>query len=289
MCFYISINQQNRMTMKPEIEFETGKIVEYLEKYKEELPKKYKWDIKEDALNKLENLTEEKINSSSAYEKALNIKSVVSKKLNEVRKEKTLFNELSLWIIKDWGGIKSINDKETISEGTEKIINDFLNKVEKNENPNFERIASSSKVGAFLNPHKYVIYDSRVIYSLNWIILSENAGQKFFPIPEGRNSKMAAFDMEVLIRLKNISNYHTEDIELLNNKKYINEKDGEVFIDRKVAYFQFVKLIKQINQQLWKGTDKEQNLYYTEMLLFSIADKEVFREITNKYASFRIC
>ena len=133
-------------------------------------------------------------------------------------------------------------------------------------------------------PDRNVIYDSRVAYSLNWIILSENAGQQYFPIPEGRNSKMAAFDLNVLIRLKNISAYQTTDIKHLDHRLFIKNSDKKLFINKKDAYSELNILVKKINQKLWKGDkEKEQNLYYTEMLLFSIADREVFMEITTKY------
>ena len=107
--------------------------------------------------------------------------------------DKEKFNKLCLWIVKDWGGIKT-GSVSAIKE----LVENFLN----SEKPQYKRIASTSKVGAFMYPEKFLIYDSRVAYSLNWIILSEGAGNYFFPIPSGRNSKMMAFDMDVLIRLK---------------------------------------------------------------------------------------
>jgi len=203
--------------------FDIDKIVKYLDKYKSDLPKIWSWNVNIDRLVELETLTEEqvkkiKIDKLSAYEKELRIKRIVGKKLNETlnQNNKELFDKLSLWIIKDWGGIWSKKDKETIM-----LVNAFLEK----DKPDFNRIASTSKVGAFLYPDRNVIYDSRVAYSLNWIILSENAGHKFFPIPEGRNSKMIAFDMNVLIRLKNISNYRLNDINELNQQQLIKNLD----------------------------------------------------------------
>lgn len=262
-------------------EFEVDKIVNYLEKHKSDLPKLYNWNAKIERLVELETLTNNQvieINSLTNYEKELQLKKIVGKKLNEsLKTDSNLFDQLCLWIIKDWGGITSANDKDTIN-----LIKDFLVQ----EKPNFNRIASSSKVGAYLFPEKNIIYDSRVAYSLNWIILSQNAGNKFFPIPEGRNSKMSAFDLNVLIRLKNITNYQPEIIEHLDHKRYINNADKKIFINKDVAYFELNKLIKVINEKLWKGdNEKEQNLYYTEMLLFSIADREIFMDIT---AQFRI-
>lgn len=260
--------------------FDADKIVAYLEKYKLNLPNLYKWNPKIERLVELETLTDKdviEINGlATNYEKELRLKKIVGKKLNETLKLKSdLFNQLCLWVIKDWGGILTANDDDTLN-----LIKDFLTQ----EKPDFNRIASLSKVGAYLFPEKYIIYDSRVAYSLNWIILSENAGQYFFPIPEGRNSKMSAFDLNVLIRLKNMSNYKPENIEDLDYKLYVSKADKNIFIDKKDAYFELNNLIEIVNKKLWKGDyEKEQNLYYTEMLLFSIADREVFLDITSRY------
>ena len=260
------------------MEFDIEKIVNYLDKYKSDLPNLYKWNAKIDRLLELKTLTEkqvEEINELKPYEKTLQLKEIVGQKLNETRKtDKTLFDKLCLWIIKDWGGILTANDNDTIN-----LIADFL----KQEKPDFNRIASSSKVGAYLFPEKNIIYDSRVAYSLNWIILSENAGEKYFPIPEGRNSKMSAFDLNVLIRLKHIAMYQVADKQDLS-KNFISKTDKQLFIDKKIAYSELNKLVKEVNQKLWQGdNEKEQNLYFTEMLLFSIADREVFVDITKKW------
>ncbi|MDP3451812.1 MAG: hypothetical protein Q8R90_02560 [Bacteroidales bacterium] len=261
------------------VKFDIDKIVKHLERYKYNLPDLYNWNAKIDRLVELDTLSEkqlEEINSLSPYEKEIQIKKIVGLKLNQsFESNLELFEKLCLWIVKDWGGIKTASDTDTIC-----LIKDFL----KQEKPAFTRIASSSKVGAYMFPKTNVIYDSRVAYALNWIILSQNAGHKYFPIPEGRNSKMNAFDLNVLIRLKHISIYKPNEISDLDHKLFINQSDKKIFIDKKDAYFELTSLIKQINKSLWKGDkEKEQKLYFTEMLLFSIADREVFIEITNGY------
>ncbi len=261
------------------LNYDIDKIVKYLERYKLDLPFLYTWNAKIDRLVELETLTESEvitINALTPYEKELRLKKKVGQKLNETLKSgNDLFNKLCLWVIKDWGGIKTASDNDTIL-----LINDFLNQ----EKPTFKRIASLSKVGAYLYPEKNVIYDSRVAYSLNWIILSENAGNKYFPIPEGRNSKMSAFDLNVLIRLKNITNYQVDSITNLDNRRFIKNTDKELFIDPKDAYSELNNLIRKINDRLWNGElEKEKNLYFTEMLLFSIADREVFMDITKRF------
>ena len=116
---------------------------------------------------------------------------------------------------------------------------------------------------------------------MNWIILSENAGEIFFPIPSGRNSKMTAFEMNVLIRLKNIQHYVPKDISEMDKRLYINQKDKTNYIPEKESYTELNNLIKEISNKLW-NEEKSKMLYYTEMLLFSIADREIFRDITNR-------
>lgn len=263
------------------VKFEIDKFVTHLDRYKSDLPTLYNWNAKIDRLVELETLTENQvreINALSAYEKELQLKKIVGQKLNDALKTNPdLFDKLCLWVIKDWGGISTSRDNDTIG-----LIRKFLNE----DRPNFDRIASSSKVGAYLFPDRNIIYDSRVAYSINWIILSENAGQHYFPIPVGRNSKMSAFDLNVLIRLKHISIYQPTDITHLDHRLFIKNSDKKLFISKKEAYYELNKLVKQISQKLWKGDkEREQNLYYTEMLLFSIADREIFMDITKKYGT----
>lgn len=262
-----------------ELNFEIDKIVDYLNTYKEDLPNLYNWNAKIEKLIGLDTLNENQIrdlNKLSPFYKEIELKRIVGDKLKVTKdKNSELFFKISLWIIKEWGGIKSSNDKKTIN-----LIKDFFN----NPKPSFERIASTSKVGAYLNPEENIIYDSRVAYSLNWIILSQNAGKVFFPIPLGRNSKMSALDINVLIRLNNISIYDPVDIKNLDNRLFIKNSDKKIFINKKNAYYEITKLVKRISKDLWEGDEeKQKNLYYTEMLLFSIADKEIFMDIVSKY------
>jgi hypothetical protein len=41
-------------------------------------------------------------------------------------------------------------------------------------------------------------------------------------------------------------------------------------------------LVKKIIAKLWNDENAKKMLYYTEMLLFSIADREIYMDITNK-------
>ena len=256
--------------------FDTDKIANYLNQFKDKLPELYTWNAKIEKLIDLGVITQSELNSlniKTSYVKEIILKKKINLKLHEYYKSnKVLFNNLCLWIIKDWGGILTAKDSDTVQ-----LIKEFLN----TDKPSYKRIASVSKVGAYMFPEKYIIYDSRVAYALNWIILSENAGKIFFPIPNGRNSKMMAFEMNVLIRLKNIDHYAPKDITEMDRRLYINQKDKTNYIPEKESYIELNNLIKEISSKLW-NSEKSKMLYYTEMLLFSIADREIFKDITNR-------
>lgn len=263
--------------------YDVNKIIDYLKKYKHNIHNLYTWNANTEKLVDFGILTDEehyKLNnvepySSRPYEKEIILKKKINQKLlDSYTNDKEFFFKLCLWVIKDWGGIKTAKDEQT-----KELIEVFLSET----SPSFKRIASSSKVGSFMYPEKNIIYDSRVAYSLNWIIFSKNAGDIFFPIPEGRNSKMTAFDMNVLIRLKNIESYKVDNLEELDNKKFINSIDKKNYIPKNIAYTELNKLIKEISYKLWEGDiEKQKNLYYTEMLLFSIADREIYKDITDR-------
>jgi hypothetical protein len=256
--------------------FDTDKIANYLNQFKDKLPELYTWNAKIEKLIDLGVITQSELNilnSKTSYDKEIILKKKINLKLHEYYKSnKVLFNNLCLWIIKDWGGILTAKDSDTVQ-----LIKEFLN----TDKPSYRRIASASKVGAYMFPEKYIIYDSRVAYALNWIILSENAGKIFFPIPNGRNSKMMAFEMNVLIRQKNIDHHAPKYITEMDRRLYINQKDKTNYIPEKESYIELNNLIKEISSKLW-NSEKSKMLYYTEMLLFSIADREIFKDITNR-------
>jgi len=116
---------------------------------------------------------------------------------------------------------------------------------------------------------------------MNWIILSENAGDKFFPIPEGRNIKMQAFNLDVLIHLKFADIFKPDNSENWKSRYHISTKNKEIYISKADAYYELNKLVRTVNEVLWNDARKLEP-FYTEMLLFALADKGVFQEITER-------
>lgn len=255
--------------------FDVSKLVTSLKKYSNELEKLYNWKSNSDELINLGLITSEKLDelnsNNSVFSKEIYIKKVVKDALHLFYKEdKKQFKKLSMWVIVQWGGIRAANEAVTLP-----LIYEFI----ENDKKPFDRIASYSKVASFMYPKECIIYDARVAYSLNWLLLSQKAGKVFFPIPKGRNSKMNAFDMDVLIRISNIEQYSIDSITDID-KKFISNRDKSLYIPKEDAYYQMNKLVKAINDQLWNGNKDE--LYYTEMLLFSIADTYITQDIINK-------
>ena len=128
-------------------------------------------------------------------EKQIMLKHKLSEKMAH---ERSL--DIDYWIIRDWGGIKGFRKSPENNDLLERLP-DFLadGKLPKEV---FERISSFSKVASFLNPKLYAIYDSRVIFSLNWLIFKKYGNsKKLFPQPVGRNTHLAKYHLDTVFEL----------------------------------------------------------------------------------------
>lgn len=250
-------------------------IVAYLSKYKNDLPKLYNWEFSIDKLDFISESDRDKLEAipmGNNYEREVTLKSILPKYLDL---NNSAYKKAIDWIIQEWGGIKT---------GSKISLEQYhtLENCRELASLPLDRIASFSKPAAFMSPEKCIIYDSRVAYSLNWILLSTGVKHKFFPIPEGRNSKMIAFDMNVLIHLAHKQNYISAN-PTEENKLFISQRDKKIYIDKSRAYYELNNLIKEVSQELWKGdSEKQKNLFYTEMLLFSIADTHIIQDIIKR-------
>lgn len=199
----------------------------------------------------------------SNYYKNIHLKAILKTKYDNPELDNTL---IDFWIINQWGGIKSFKSNErNIAK-----ITTFKNQLKKKKlsKDTFGTISSLSKVASFMNPDEMVIYDSRVIFTLNWLILTTENQHKFntpyFPMPSGRNKILTDFDMNTVINLFHIDAYIKEE---------------QLFRPYQTAYFEYCDWIK-IHTQVIMG--KEAIPYQLEMLLFTLADKEIFDEIKNR-------
>ncbi len=191
------------------------------------------------------------------YRRNLRLKEIIKNKANGSYD----LTDLNFWIINNWGGINTFK----ANDNNFKKIKTFSDELKKGKltRKNFETISSLSKLSSFINPDEYVIYDSRVIYVLNWLILTTENDLKYFPMPNSRNKRLVDFDINTLIYLINFDKYSNNEI---------------IFYDYHEAYFIYCSLMKSLSQVLYNTPNIKP--YILEMLLFSIADVEIFNEIT---------
>lgn len=155
--------------------------------------------------------------------------------------------------LNDWGGIKSFKKNEKNNNR----IKNFLVELDKNvlTRDSFGCISSLSKVASFINSDSYAIYDSRVIYSLNWLIFNYTNQIELFPQPIGRGSDLAKYEMQTIFRL---------------TKRQYSYKSY------KVSFHQYCELLKKLTVELFGQHGK---LYNVEMLLFMIAPTKIVNQI----------
>ena len=94
------------------------------------------------------------------------------------------------WIVHQWGGIRTfdISRHNRITEFRDHLATGSLIPLE------FQRISSLSKIASFVSRDKYFIYDSRVAFSLNGLLLkmwqgNPNLPIRFFPLPSAQGGR----------------------------------------------------------------------------------------------------
>jgi hypothetical protein len=125
---------------------------------------------------------------------------------------------------KKWGGINSKTTKNPLNKLIENI--EF-------QNYKFERIASWSKINSFKNIKTDIIYNSRVIYSLNYLIFKSN-GNNFFPQPSGRNPQLNKYPIKnILKKFFQNQNFIKETKKLTKNIENLFIKYTHYFLQTK--------------------------------------------------------
>lgn len=217
-------------------------ILEEYDAFKSRLKENWKWQDKIDYLIDVPDLP--------THEKEIYLKRNLGKKLKDD------YLDTAYWIIQKWGGIQSFkkNQKndERLNRFKEKLDSDNL-LLTKDE---FSIVSSLSKIASFYKPEDYIIYDSRTVYTLNWIFFFHNIdSERYFPQPNGRNAKMSEYDQRTIFNLskRNIYYYNYDE-----------------------AYVAYCKLINELSK-----ASRDLNNYDIEMFLFSVADNEVIERVAS--------
>ena len=210
--------------------------------------------------------------SISKLEKEVGLKFVVN---NELKQQGHDRKKSAKWIIKTWGGIRGIKDSS---------IQDIVENLDKQEFL-YKNISSWSKVLSFKNIDNDVIYDSKAIYSLNWLLLHLNNPTKYFVQPEGRNRKLIAFPINAIINFR-----HSK---LINLEKRGEKAIENVYYKSDEVYIKYREIVRLINLEIWdnKYIDLTKLVghkvylkdysFFTELLLFNMADDVIVTDVQN--------
>ncbi|MBD3892247.1 hypothetical protein [Olleya marilimosa] len=239
-------------------------VIDRLREYSNQIDLSNRFDFIFDPSDSIftESETQRLLSEKTLFDQNVRLKWILKEKYENT----TNSDSLDFWIINSWGGIRGFkpNDrnKEKVKTFRKQLLKRRLSK------DSFSTISSLSKISSFIDPDNFVIYDSRVIYTLNWLILTcenqETFKELYFPMPSGRNKIISDFDMNTILNLFHISEYSQE---------------YSLFISQQQAYFDYCDFVKKATIEVFGNNSKP---YELEMLLFTLADKEIFEELKEK-------
>ena len=163
-------------------------------------------------------------------------------------------NELKIhyWIIRDWGGIRTFQ----VGVRNDERIRTFKDEIRRGRltRSTFASISSLSKLSSFWEPARYAIYDSRTIFSLNWLIFRYCEEKHLFPQPIGRSTAISDYDTQTLFRLS---------------------RTDHQYRSHKTAYHDYCSFLQDLSEEIY-GNRKP---YFVEMLLFLAAPVYIIDDI----------
>lgn len=209
--------------------------------------------------------------------------------------------EISKWIVQEWGGINS-GDAEKFQKLIKDAEDSHTRSIPDNQVHTFNsyRIASWSKHLAFKYPTQRAVYDAKVIYALNWLLFDKVypamrkgiQSVKYFPFLMGQNSAISILDYKIYLILrdgKQGSNAVNKELAIDVAQRRAGTRknsgfaksvrdDSNIFIEEDEAYSEYCTLLQRLSEKLYPG-DLKHRLTKTEMILFSIADAEIAKEV----------
>ena len=183
-------------------------------------------------------------NAKGDYDKTIKLRNYLNGK-RETDKE----CKIASWIINDWGKLNTNLKNRNSSQNELKV---FLDKCSRGGRMFVLRIFPHGlKCHRFFAKDRF-FYDSKAIYSLNWIMLKLGCTHDFFPIPPGRSTAIIRYDMGTIVRLK------------LNNP--------DPFISKAEAYMKYCELINYWYNNHLSNMKEEYEPCEIEMRLFMAFD-----------------
>lgn len=140
------------------------------------------------------------------------------------------------WIMREWGGIKGLKrgqkNDEILCMLPEMLASGKLSAAA------FDNISSFSKVASFLEPERYAIYDSRVIFSLNWLFFKHYGNEyPLFHQPQGRNAKLAQYHLSTLFALSGMeTREHSKESAYHIYCEWMRDWSRQIFGEKALPY-----------------------------------------------------
>ena len=135
------------------------------------------------------------IEGKTSYEQNIKLKKKLNEFWSKAAREKQL--ELSYWVVKEWGGIKTNTDRT--------MEKHFRNCSRENPELGYEGMASYTKILMAKDSSNYAIYDSRVSVALNAIQLICNVARGcFFTYVDGRAKVINEFQQHDKYKKSNL-------------------------------------------------------------------------------------
>lgn len=241
-------------------------VAEYLRDKKELLPSLYDWKFDDARATELFGIS---FDGHDWFQKTLQLKEGLRSRVRSTSCP-TVHGDVATYFIKKWGGITRFSKvTETLQlfaqyQGQKQMPSNFK--------PAFERISSWSKWASIVCSDWACIYDTRVAYSLNAINYLRGAGYPIFPMPDGRNTRLRMLDVTTLLLNERLRMGDPSDPKSLKSRHFIPEHD---------AYAAYLELARRVSMKLWHDTD---HIHEVEMLLFSLADGQIYQDVFDRMA-----
>lgn len=241
-------------------------VAEFLRKKKNDLPSLYDWTFDDHVAS-----SEFGINFSgeTSFDRTLELKDGLRKLVLSTRCEAE-HGRVATYFIRVWGRITRFSKvSETLElfsshRGSTTMPAGF--------EPSFKLISSWSKWASIVCPDWACIYDARVAYSLNAINYLTGAKHPIFPMPQGRNTRLKMLDITTLLLGERLLAGESSDLKSIKNNHFVSEEN---------AYPEYLSIVRKVSEDLWGD---EKHIHEVEMLLFALADGDIYQEVFNRLA-----
>ena len=246
------------------------------------LKKIYNWP-KNNKNNKFEKRFEELFKIELPHDNSLENNTLIKNYLNqEIHKKNSNKLKIAKYYISEWGGVTQ-NSKETIQGYIDRFTETPNSNKYWDANQNIQCIISWSKYLSLLHPKYAFIYDARVVYSLNVINYLIGASEQLYTSPSSRNRKLNLLGIEPLYLNKYFPKF--EEVNISTTSGSLKKIDDILYLPKSISYKKYCHLIINLHKNIF---EEKHPTYYTEMLLFSIADGVIWDKLWGTLGSKKI-